>query len=119
MEASTYLWVSAAIGLAQVADCALYFVTHGRASKTAWLFSTVEWIWGGVSVYVLFSDGSAVPALLPVIYVVYLLAWAGYGIATASRHKDIGAITLTPGEVVAGGAFGFLFASAACALALR
>lgn len=119
MVLSTYLWVSAAVGLAQVADCALYLMSRGRTSKTGWIFSTVEWIWGGVSVYVLFSDESMVPAWLPASYVAYLLIWAAYGVATASRHKDISAIALLPKEVVVGGAFGALFAIAACVLALQ
>ena len=116
---SMYLWVSIAVGLAQVADCALYLMARGRPSKTGWVFSTVEWVWGGVSVYVLFSDESTVPSWLPASYVVYLLAWSAYGVATANRHKGISTITLSPREVLIGGTFGALFASAACVLSLR
>lgn len=116
---SMYLLVSVAVGLGQVADCALYLMARGRPSKTTWVFATVEWIWGAVSVYVLFSEESTVPSWLSASYVVYLLAWSAYGFATAHRHKDNRAITLSPKEVLIGGTFGALFATAACVLALR
>jgi hypothetical protein len=109
---TAYLWVSFAIGLAQVLDCVLYLRTQGRVSITGWAFSTVEFLWGGVSLYILFFSESGVANWLPASFVAYLALWTIYGVYTAKRHRDLRNIKLTPNEVLTGGTFGVLFAAA-------
>ncbi len=108
-----YLWVSVAVGLAQVFDCILFLSRKGRISKTGWVFSATEWIWGGVSVYVLTREDTNIPSWLPSAYIAYLFLWTIYGVATAKRHQNLSEVTLTPAEAIAGGSFGLLFALAA------
>lgn len=113
-----YLLVSVAVGSAQVFDCLLLLVRKGRISKTGWMFSVVEWIWGGVSVYVLMQENTDVPGLLPAVYIAYLVLWTIYGVFTAARHQKLADVTLTPREAIAGGLFGLAFALAALSLVL-
>ena len=115
---SAYLWISFAIGLAQVADCIIYLRTQGRPSVTGWAFSTAEFVWGGVSIYVLSSATPSVPRWLPLIFVVYLILWTVYGAITAKRHKDVRSIKLTPNETLVGVAFGLFFAIASLTVAV-
>ena len=113
-----YLWVCVAVGFAQVFDCFLFLTRKGRISKTGWVFSAVEWIWGGASVYVLVQEITSIPSWLPATYIAYLALWLIYGVITAARHKNLGKLTLTHHEAIAGGVFGLAFALAALALAL-
>jgi hypothetical protein len=115
---NSYVWVSAAIGLAQVADAAMYLRLQGRASLTGWVFSLVEFLWGAVSIYVLLQADTGVPKWLPLMFVVYLAVWTAYGVRTAERHTDLKNIKLTPNEVLVSGAFGLVFATASLAAAL-
>jgi hypothetical protein len=113
-----YLWVSVAVGSAQVFDCLLFLARKGRISKTGWMFSVVEWIWGGVSIYVLMQENTDIPSWLPAVYIAYLILWLIYGVVTAARHQNLGEVTLTPREAIAGGVFGLSFALAALSLAV-
>jgi hypothetical protein len=114
---AAYIWISFAIGVAQVLDCVLYLRTVGRASITGWAFSTVEFLWGAVSLYILFFTESDVADWLPASFIAYLASWTIYGVFTAKRHSDLRNIKLTPNEVLTGGAFGSFFAAASLYLA--
>jgi hypothetical protein len=115
-----YLWISAAIGFAQVLDCLFFLKQKGRVSTMLLIFSLVEWFWGGISIYILTQANTDVPVWLPAMYIVYLCASAIYGVMTAARHRNrqLTEITLRPAEVVTGGIFGLLFAISALSLTL-
>lgn len=115
-----YIWVSVAVGLAQVLDCVIYLSGKGRISKTSWVFSVTEWVWGGVSLYVLMQEYTGIPTWLPSVYVAHLILWTVYGVVVAvamvRRNEDSAELTVARGEAIAGGLFGLVFAAAAFSL---
>lgn len=114
-----YLWVSVAVGIAQIADCALYVRSGGRTSLTAWAFSAIEFVWGAASIYILLTAESGIPKWLPTVFISYLVLWTIYGAISAKRHTDLSNITLTPKEVLVGGGFGVFFSVASLMLAVN
>lgn len=110
---STYLLVSVAVGLAQVADCALHVARNGRLGVTAMAFSVVEWVWGVASLIVIVRGPSGAQTGLAGAYIAYLLLWTAYGAAQIRAGRISRPFVLTPREALAGGAFGAAFALAA------
>lgn len=113
MTVSAYLWVSVAIGCAQIVDCALVLTQKGRPSITAFAFAAIEYTWCAVSVYLLVNGASPVPNWLPASFVGYVTLCTAYGAIVVKRQKDGGDLVLTPKEVLVGGVFGIYFAVAA------
>jgi hypothetical protein len=113
---SSYLLVSVAVGLAQVADCALHVARKGRLGLTAMAFSVVEWTWGIASVVVIVRGPSGAPTRLAAVYIAYLLLWTAYGVAQIRAGRISHPFVLTPREALAGGAFGAAFALGAVIL---
>jgi hypothetical protein len=114
-----YLWVSVAVGIAQIFDCLIFISLKGRSSATGLFFSLTEWIWGGVSIYVLLQENVGLPKWLPGMYVAYLFIWSVYGIVIANQRRNMTNLTLTPKEALAGGLFGLLFALLSISLAIQ
>lgn len=113
MTVTAYLWVSVAVGCAQIVDCALVLSQKGRPSITAVAFAAIEYTWCAVSVYLLVTGISLVPSWLPATFVGYVILWTAYGAIVVNRQKDVGTLVLTPREVLVGGIFGSYFAVAA------
>ncbi|WMW79318.1 hypothetical protein RF679_11730 [Undibacterium cyanobacteriorum] len=108
-----YLPLSVVVGIVQLLDGLLFLARRGRASVGAVLFSLIEWIWGGVSLYVLRQEAAHIPSWLPITFMVFLVGWTLYGLANVKRFQKMDEVMLTPIEAILGGLFGIVFASAA------
>jgi hypothetical protein len=108
-----YLYLSLAVGLAQVADCVVHVANLGRPGFAAMAFSFIEWVWGAVSVYALVEQPEGLLLWLPAAFTAYLLAWLVYGVAMVKQGRDTSNFKLSPREAMAGGVFGALLAGSA------
>lgn len=108
---STLMLCAAAIGAAQVLDCSL--LRSGRKQgKTAFAFSTIEWLWGAMCVYLLVNNTDRFPSWLAGVFVAQLAAWVLYVVVQMTRGRAAETFELSPSEALAGGAFGASYAIA-------
>ena len=92
-----------------MADCCL-LLSGRKQGLTVLAFSTFEWLWGAMCVYLLFKQQDEFPAWLAIVFVVQLLAWLLYVISQALRGRLRDNSELSRSEAWAGGIFGAVYA---------
>lgn len=109
----TYTYLSIVVGLLQVYDGYTIYIDRGRISTFAMTFSLFEYIWGGVSIYLIYKcwDLSISALWYPMLFVFYLAAALVWGIMSFNDYDltDTEFPVMSPSMVIAGTAFGGLF----------
>jgi hypothetical protein len=110
----TYTYLSIVVGLLQVYDGYTIYVDRGRISTFAMTFSLFEYVWAGVSIYLIYKCwGLSISALwYPMLFIFYLAVAMFWGIMAFKDYEPTSTElpVMSPSMVIAGTAFGGLFA---------
>ncbi len=120
-----YVYLSILVGLGQIGEGLITYQRRGHISQFALHFSAFEWVWAGISIWMLVAHWAdpAAPLWLPMLFLVYVFSITCWGMAThhlegLESPEDLKDFVLSPQVVYLSILFGLTFTIASL-LALR